>query len=1182
MRLWLNGALLETNDLHLHSLIDRVQKEHEVQRLISSLTAAPLSEISSLRAHLAQGLFHSRQRIDMREGSPAVHFSSDQAKEPRYNSKSEFNVGKSRKNLYSAVFVVDPSVPGAVVGTAVEMQRIADMGSNVRTGLAFARPEPGSEGERFMQGFLLLKRAGGSKAAFEFLHAASDVLRRKAMEEFSWETCERAFKDAHLFHTDPRRRQRGMGDAKWAVDAINGVNAWAREGLSTDMEAASMFISERGLQHGDFLSNGVVLRGALKDGRGWSSVRIEAMLHEDYDLFRDGLANGSFQDDESSVPDFIFRAASPKFSPHLIPGGGIAGGVPALSRPGDGVWEAVHATGYVFSSREAVPEVTMWVFFNENSPEGLALLKASVEFALSGSNSLAHIRIALLPTGESEGALASTLRILPSIDLGEESRGQFIARVINEVGTEPILCGEDLHCRRKTLQGSPLMSVAGDFGIAETLSKRLVEADRPDRGVSNPSQTFKDFLTSKSPKFTGSNAIIVNGWAVSSSPNVVAGDIASLVAHATHALAGAQIAELTRQEHLRQGFRNEVVQPSDRALLLASALTEAACAVAPMDHEWKHVHEVLANCRHTCSRSPVVEGENSLVTVLNPIAPEVPRLSSLLGALSEFFDVGVTLLMNPPDRVKQPPLQSFYRYVLPKLGNALTSGHLPPPVAHFNDLRGPHMVSLHMDVPEAWELLPTEANMDLYNMKLSDMQVVKSVFMLQFLVLTGNIWAIPRGDDRQQGEEALDEYHPAGVNLEVRERRAGGTTKVQKVIAMGNRGYFQVKVLPGAYLVSFSPGCTRSLYSLHVPGQGDRSSLEGFEAAANSLPFAAATLSGLNLQISGAPISNFRNVTECESASEAPLPSPVRSWLMRSMGRFLPGRASHHETVHIFSLASGHMYERLLRIMILSVTNNTRRPVKFWFLKSYASPEFAALLGAMAKEYKFDYDFVSYKWPAWLFRQGDQQRLMWAYKILFLDVLFPPEVQRITFVDADQVMRADVAELHDMDLQGAPYAYTPFCNDYEPMEGFRFWRKGFWAEHLAGKPYHISALYVVDLVRFRRTGAGDKLRNLYNKLAPDGKSLSNLDQDLPNYAQFVVPIFSLPQDWLYCETWCGPTAIETAKAIELCNNPATRESKLDGARRIIGEWTTLDDEQRAFSNAHLQEAGQPQDPRSEL
>ena len=56
-------------------------------------------------------------------------------------------------------------------------------------------------------------------------------------------------------------------------------------------------------------------------------------------------------------------------------------------------------------------------------------------------------------------------------------------------------------------------------------------------------------------------------------------------------------------------------------------------------------------------------------------------------------------------------------------------------------------------------------------------------------------------------------------------------------------------------------------------------------------------------------------------------------------------------------------------------------------------------------------------------------------------------------------------------LQGAPYGYTPFCNDEAAMEGFRFWKQGFWRDHLQGKPYHISALYVIDLDRFRyRTG----------------------------------------------------------------------------------------------------------------
>lgn len=52
-------------------------------------------------------------------------------------------------------------------------------------------------------------------------------------------------------------------------------------------------------------------------------------------------------------------------------------------------------------------------------------------------------------------------------------------------------------------------------------------------------------------------------------------------------------------------------------------------------------------------------------------------------------------------------------------------------------------------------------------------------------------------------------------------------------------------------------------------------------------------------------------------------------------------------------------------------------------------------------------------------------------------------------------------------VQGAPLAYTPFCDNNKEMDGFRFWKQGFWKDHLRGKPYHISALYVVDLARFR-------------------------------------------------------------------------------------------------------------------
>lgn len=44
------------------------------------------------------------------------------------------------------------------------------------------------------------------------------------------------------------------------------------------------------------------------------------------------------------------------------------------------------------------------------------------------------------------------------------------------------------------------------------------------------------------------------------------------------------------------------------------------------------------------------------------------------------------------------------------------------------------------------------------------------------------------------------------------------------------------------------------------------------------------------------------------------------------------------EKLNIFSLASGHLYERFLKIMMYSVMKHTKTPVKFWFLKNYLSP----------------------------------------------------------------------------------------------------------------------------------------------------------------------------------------------------------------------------------------------------
>ena len=61
----------------------------------------------------------------------------------------------------------------------------------------------------------------------------------------------------------------------------------------------------------------------------------------------------------------------------------------------------------------------------------------------------------------------------------------------------------------------------------------------------------------------------------------------------------------------------------------------------------------------------------------------------------------------------------------------------------------------------------------------------------------------------------------------------------------------------------------------------------------------------------------------------------------------------------------------------------------------------------MAQEYGFEYELITYKWPTWLHKQKEKQRIIWAYKILFLDVIFPLSLRKVFFPWCDhRVIRA--------------------------------------------------------------------------------------------------------------------------------------------------------------------------------
>jgi UDP-glucose:glycoprotein glucosyltransferase len=145
-------------------------------------------------------------------------------------------------------------------------------------------------------------------------------------------------------------------------------------------------------------------------------------------------------------------------------------------------------------------------------------------------------------------------------------------------------------------------------------------------------------------------------------------------------------------------------------------------------------------------------------------------------------------------------------------------------------------------------------------------------------------------------------------------------------------------------------------------------------------------------------------------------------------------------------------------------------------------------------------------------------------------------------------------------MKKAPWAMVPFCDSRKETEGYRFWKTGYWKTVLESNPYHISALFVVDLSAFRRLALGERLRRNYHSLSADPNSLANLDQDLPNHMQDEYPIHALPSEWLWCETWCDDESKDKAKSIDLCNWPGRKESKIEQGKRLIPEWSEYDHE----------------------
>ncbi|XP_041360300.1 UDP-glucose:glycoprotein glucosyltransferase 1-like [Gigantopelta aegis] len=1112
--LFVNGLQINMDVYDIFALIEAMKSEAKILEGLHSLGFKG-DDVPKLLSIDLKGSDDTKYALDIRH--TAVQFVNDLENDKKYmgwpNSLQDFlrptfpgMLRHIRKNIFHLIFIVNPAEK-----QSRELIRMAEAflvhKAPIRLGLVLAvnsnesEDEKSEAGEAFAKAFNFIKVDESAAKALSFI---TDVYEKYDDDVLTAESVKAEFKN------------------QYPGEDLNIV--FGKESDYDDvMKAGSDYISQSGLDNlPQVLMNGIPLKKKFLSQDLFEEGVVSEILAATTDIqqavykghLHDGLTVLDWLMERDNVlPRLSSRVLSPSkitlditenIDDEILHDPDTFSHLPARDKT------SVIAGNLKYLARkeeETLHPVTMWVVADLDSVEGRQhMYNAIKQLKHSGDMRLSVVFNPVSSDGENKinKAVNAALNVL----VGNNARN-FITKLVKEETVEELKSGE------KTMEDLAVhgMDIKAYLSALEKQSDKFLQSH----------QVFAQQVLGFQP---GDRGVVTNGKVLGplrDGENFTTDDFALLEKFIYSQFAKKISDQIKTLGH--KGTKGSELSLKVGALLTAKSQSESRKKV------------IFGSDKHSVVKIPADETAPAffIEAIVDPVSRDAQKLASLLEVLREVTNVEIKLYLNSKDKLSEMPLKSFYRCVLePEVNFNDDGSYTSGPYARFNDLPQKTLLTVIMEPPESWLVQAVRSPYDLDNILLEEVDVaVTAEFELEYILLEGHCY------------DANSMQPPRGLQFTLGTNRSD---TLMDTIVMANLGYFQLKANPGVWLLKLREGRSLEIYDIESHEFTDT------PPGSNDLVVAIGGFKSKIIRVKVAKKSDKQGEQLLQDGDDSP-------GLWDSLSSSITGSVTDGDqdnTLNIFSLASGHLYERLLRIMMLSVLKQTKSKVKFWFLKNYLSPTFKDFIPYMAKEHGFEYELVQYKWPRWLNQQKEKQRVIWGYKILFLDVLFPLDVKKIIFVDADQIVRADLQELHDLDLGGAPYGYTPFCSSRKEMDGFRFWKSGYWASHLAGRKYHISALYVVDLKRFRRVAAGDRLRGQYQGLSQDPNSLSNLDQDLPNNMIHQVAIKSLPQEWLWCETWCSDEEKTVAKTIDLCNNPLTKEPKLKAAMRIVPEWKEYD------------------------
>ncbi|KAI3827826.1 hypothetical protein L1987_01912 [Smallanthus sonchifolius] len=1173
----LNGALIDIDDIDLFLLIDMVHQELSLADQYTKLKI-PSSTIRKLLSTLPPPESNSF-RVDFR--SDYVQYINNLEVDARYKQwRSNLNellmpvfpgqLRYIRKNLFHAVYVLDPaSICG--LETVDTIVTLFENSLPVRFGVVLYSTKMietlEANGGEFLplesdfqinedlssltiRLFFYIKESHGMLKAFEFLSNVNK-LRMDSGEE-----------DAPvLHHVEGAFVETLLQKAKTPPqDTL--LKLEKDQSFLESSQESSLFVFKLGLAKLEcsLLMNGLV--------HNYDEEALMNAMKDELPRIQEQVYYGQINSRTDILDKFLSESGIQRYNPQIVGDKAkskfvsLTASIVGEESPLNNI-EYLHTTGTI----DDLKPVTHLLAVDVTSRKGVKLLHEGIRYLMAGS---ASARVGFLFNSDFDSDSYSFI-LMKAFEITAASYSHK-KQVLNFLDQLCSFYG-NVYMLGSSQSSQGLLDKISDLADANGIQSKGFMSALSEFSIAKFTTHMKkvgQFLYGQVGIEKGVNAVITNGRVVH------VPDAVTFLSQDLHLLESVEFKQ--RIKHVSDIIEEVVWENVDPDTLMSKFMSDiimyVTSSLSTRDRSSESARFEMLSAEYS---AVVIGSENSTIhidAVIDPLSSSGQKISSLLRILWKCSQPSMRLVFNPLSSLVDLPLKNYYRFVTPTMDDfSNTDLTVHGPKAFFANMPLLKTLTMNLDVPESWLVEPVIAVHDLDNIlleNLGDTRTLQAVFELEALILTGHC-------------SEKDHEPPRGLQMILGTKR---NPHLVDTLVMANLGYWQMKVSPGVWYLQLAPGRSSDLYVLQ-DGPEMHSTKRITIDYLRGKPVHLGVVKKKGKEHEKLLIPSDDDDSSRKQGDQESWNSNILKWASSIIGGNVHTKDSGStkvdnvskgrkgKTINIFSIASGHLYERFLKIMILSVLKNTQRPVKFWFIKNYLSPQFKDVIPHMAQEYGFEYELVTYKWPSWLHKQKEKQRIIWAYKILFLDVIFPLSLEKVIFVDADQIVRADMGELYDMNLKGRPLAYTPFCDNNRDMDGFRFWKQGFWKEHLRGRPYHISALYVVDLIKFRETAAGDNLRVFYETLSKDPNSLSNLDQDLPNYAQHTVPIFSLPPEWLWCESWCGNSTKARAKTIDLCNNPMTKEPKLQGARRIVAEWPDLDLEARHFTSKILGEDVSP-------